>query len=241
MLKKINYISKILITLLAICVSLTGCVSSYNTQDSFCSEIMQSDIASVFEIKSIALPCDSYYCDGKQYAEIVAQFENAGFTNVKIVEQQGDNAKETRINGSVIAVTVNDNIIFSQGEIIDSNSEIKIYYVVSSITETTQQNDNTSSTVSEIQSDVTSTEQEQSIGIAPNINQSRVDSDSEPYSESENETISSNENTSSMVWISENGKRYHNKATCSGMKSPKKVTEEYAEEHGYEPCKRCYR
>lgn len=242
--KRFNNISKILITLLAICISLTGCVSTYDTQNStYSTEIMQSDITNIYESKNIALPCDSYSCDGKQYADVVAQFENAGFTNVKVIEQQGDQAKETRINGSVIAVTVNDNIIFSQGEIIDSNSEIKIYYVVSLISQTTptQQNENASSTISETQSESSTIEKEQSAGITPNTNQSSQKSESESDTETQNETISSAENSSYMVWISENGKRYHNKATCSGMKSPKQVSKEYAEDEGYEPCKRCYK
>ena len=43
-----------------------------------------------------------------------------------------------------------------------------------------------------------------------------------------------------MVWIPQSGKKYHSHAGCSGMKNPKEVTLEEAEEMGYTPCKRCY-
>ena len=64
-------------------------------------------------VENIMLPFYSYYCEGKQYTDIVAQFENAGYTNVMAIAQKADNTKETRVNESVIAVSVNNNIIFS--------------------------------------------------------------------------------------------------------------------------------
>lgn len=42
------------------------------------------------------------------------------------------------------------------------------------------------------------------------------------------------------VWISGSGKKYHSKSDCSNMKSPKKVTKEYAEEKKYTACKKCF-
>lgn len=45
-----------------------------------------------------------------------------------------------------------------------------------------------------------------------------------------------------LVWVpTKGGTKYHNKATCSGMKDPKQVTVEHAEANGYTPCKKCYK
>lgn len=43
-----------------------------------------------------------------------------------------------------------------------------------------------------------------------------------------------------MVWVSENGKKYHQNADCSNMKSPKQLTVSQAEAEGRTPCKKCY-
>lgn len=43
-----------------------------------------------------------------------------------------------------------------------------------------------------------------------------------------------------MVWVPQNGKRYHCKESCSNMNNPRKVTREEAESRGYDPCKTCY-
>ena len=43
-----------------------------------------------------------------------------------------------------------------------------------------------------------------------------------------------------MVWIPATGSKYHSRSDCSGMNNPRQVTLEYAQSHGYEPCKRCY-
>lgn len=44
-----------------------------------------------------------------------------------------------------------------------------------------------------------------------------------------------------LVWIPTNGgKKYHSRSSCSGMKNPDSVSVEYAEAHGYTPCKKCY-
>ena len=43
-----------------------------------------------------------------------------------------------------------------------------------------------------------------------------------------------------MVWISDNGSKYHDRASCSNMNSPYLVTVEEAEAMGRTPCKRCY-
>lgn len=43
------------------------------------------------------------------------------------------------------------------------------------------------------------------------------------------------------VWVSsQGGTKYHSKSSCSGMKNPKEITEDEAEELGYSPCKRCH-
>lgn len=44
-----------------------------------------------------------------------------------------------------------------------------------------------------------------------------------------------------MVWIpTKGGKKYHAKATCSGMKGPEEVTKDEAISRGFTPCKKCY-
>ena len=43
-----------------------------------------------------------------------------------------------------------------------------------------------------------------------------------------------------MVWISENGKKYHSKPSCSNMKDPWQISKSSAERQGYGPCKRCH-
>ena len=48
------------------------------------------------------------------------------------------------------------------------------------------------------------------------------------------------EYTQAFVWIPKSGKKYHNKAECSNMVSPSKVTENEALSLGYTRCKRCY-
>lgn len=44
----------------------------------------------------------------------------------------------------------------------------------------------------------------------------------------------------STVWVSKSGSKYHKDPSCSGMKSPSKLTKSEAESKGYTPCKRCY-
>lgn len=43
-----------------------------------------------------------------------------------------------------------------------------------------------------------------------------------------------------MVWIPRTGKRYHRNDECSGMKEPREVTIQEAEDMGFTPCKNCY-
>ena len=46
---------------------------------------------------------------------------------------------------------------------------------------------------------------------------------------------------SGTVWIPTNGgTKYHKDADCSDMINPQQVSLEYAEAHGFEPCKLCY-
>lgn len=56
----------------------------------------------------------------------------------------------------------------------------------------------------------------------------------------EDVTEAENESEGEMVWISENGGRYHSRSGCSNMKSPTQVTKDYAESIGLTPCKRCH-
>ena len=50
-----------------------------------------------------------------------------------------------------------------------------------------------------------------------------------------------NNNSEDMVWIPTNGgKKYHSHSGCSGMKSPKQVTEKQAKSRGFTACKKCF-
>lgn len=42
------------------------------------------------------------------------------------------------------------------------------------------------------------------------------------------------------VWISESGKKYHSKASCSGMKNPSEVSLSDAQAAGRTACSKCY-
>lgn len=59
----------------------------------------------------------------------------------------------------------------------------------------------------------------------------------ETTTEKSNDSVS---NDDTMVWIPKSPGKYHDKSSCSGMKNPKQVTKEEAEDLGYEPCKKCY-
>lgn len=48
------------------------------------------------------------------------------------------------------------------------------------------------------------------------------------------------ENTVNMVWLPENGTKYHSNSSCSNMDNPRQVTLDEAVNAGYEPCKKCY-
>lgn len=43
-----------------------------------------------------------------------------------------------------------------------------------------------------------------------------------------------------MVWVSENGKRYHRLSDCSNMRSPRQIPEEEAIASGRKPCANCW-
>lgn len=45
---------------------------------------------------------------------------------------------------------------------------------------------------------------------------------------------------SSSVWVSKSGSKYHRDPSCSGMKSPSKISKSEALDRGLTPCKRCY-
>ena len=53
-------------------------------------------------------------------------------------------------------------------------------------------------------------------------------------------TSTDDEDLETMVWIPQQGKRYHNNPACSDMIDPQQVSLFSAKEGGYTPCKRCY-
>mgnify|MGYP000548907582 FL=1 len=56
----------------------------------------------------------------------------------------------------------------------------------------------------------------------------------------EEPVVSNNSGSSTMVWISKSGKKYHRSSSCSNMKNPSQVTLEKAQSLGYTPCSKCY-
>lgn len=48
------------------------------------------------------------------------------------------------------------------------------------------------------------------------------------------------ENTVNMVWLPENGTKYHSNSSCSNMENPRQVPLDEAVNAGYEPCKKCH-
>lgn len=62
---------------------------------------------------------------------------------------------------------------------------------------------------------------------------------SEPSDQPEQITSSEDEAGEKLVWVSEDGNRYHDKSTCSNMENPWQVTVSEAEAMGRTPCGRC--
>jgi len=65
----------------------------------------------------------------------------------------------------------------------------------------------------------------------------------EPTTEAIEETpdiSTDNSKNTQMVWITDNGSKYHSKSGCSNMDNPYQITKEDAQNMGYEPCKRCH-
>ena len=64
--------------------------------------------------------------------------------------------------------------------------------------------------------------------------------DTIPQNNTSNESVPQVAPQENMVWISSSRKKYHSKASCSGMKNPWQVTVDEAISQGKEPCKKCY-
>lgn len=50
----------------------------------------------------------------------------------------------------------------------------------------------------------------------------------------------SNEGSSATVYVSNKGKKYHSKPSCSRMKNPSAISESTAINRGYSPCSKCW-
>ena len=70
--------------------------------------------------------------------------------------------------------------------------------------------------------------------ITPPVTTPNVSTTAKPSSTTENNI------QTTMVWIPVTGTKYHSKKSCSNMENPSQVSIEYAEQLGYEPCKRCH-
>lgn len=233
---------KLLLSLILVLTLCCGCTDNTLNSQSIAenSHYVSQDNVSVVSVSNSELPIDSYDCQGKNYIEISDLFINAGFTNVTLIPQNSDKTKETRVNESVIAVIVNNNVIFSKGALYNSNVEIKIYYVVSDITENVSSV--TSSTASDNVTNSESSSQSNSENNNNNTTGNVTNGSEDPSQISDNEktTVTEQDNQSDTVWVPGKKGKYHKKPTCSGMKSPIEISKEQAEQQGYEPCKRCY-
>lgn len=231
---------KLLSSLILILTLCCGCADNTLNSQSIAenSHFVSQDDVSVVSVSNSELPIDSYDCQGKNYTEIFDLFINADFTNVTLIPQNSNPTKETRVNESVIAVMVNNDVIFSKGALYNSDVEIKIYYVVSDVTENVSSV--TSSTTSNNISNCESGSQSNNNSITANNSANNSSTYSAVSENSVSNDVTSAENQSNTVWVTEKGKKYHSKSTCSGMKSPIEISKEQAEQQGYEPCKRCY-
>lgn len=77
------------------------------------------------------------------------------------------------------------------------------------------------------------------VEITDNMTETSVEETTEPPETTE-EPVVDDTPTTTYVYISQSGSRYHSNPNCSNMKNPSEVTLEYAEEHGYKPCSKCY-
>ncbi len=50
----------------------------------------------------------------------------------------------------------------------------------------------------------------------------------------------SSDQQETMVWVSDSGKKYHSKSSCSNMSNPHQISLSDAQAQGYTPCKKCY-
>ena len=140
-----KHIIKVVVLVSVLCLCFTAC--DYNTDIKTQNKTNVTTSNNSISTENIALPCDSYSCVGKQYNDVVSLFENAGFTNVKAIAQKGESKKETRVNNSVIIVSVDDNVVFSKGPSCRRDAEIKVYYIVSQISQTSESKNYTTSEI----------------------------------------------------------------------------------------------
>lgn len=67
------------------------------------------------------------------------------------------------------------------------------------------------------------------------ITQDRYKVDSEP----EEQVNSSMKPSTTYVWVTETGKKYHYSSSCSGMNNPTSISIDSARSEGYTPCSKC--
>lgn len=219
-----------------ILISLFGCETTVE-QDvvkDINSSISESSFSNTIGSVTAVLPFDSYYCSGKSYSEIKTELLNAGFTNVTLVPQIADNDKETRVTDTVIAVLINGNVLFESGGAYNSDVEIKIYYVVSNVTDSSNYDSSSGADVSSESSTITENNSSENSSQTTENNSS-----TETVISSKSDVVASNSQNAETVWISKSGKKYHVKSSCSGMKSATAITKSEAVSQGYEPCKKC--
>lgn len=184
----------------------------YITEASAVSKASESESDS----KKIQVPSASSMCEGKNYSEVVESFRAAGFTNVTASSYESDQSNENFIEGCVMLVSIEDDLVFDGNAKYEPDAEVNIYYA-------------------------SSPKETQAVTTAGSSA-----ADTSYHSDKSNDRNSvtvpdETETEGELVWVPVNGgTKYHSREGCSNMKDPIQVSLDTAIENGYTPCGRCH-
>lgn len=132
LLKKLKQLLSWLL-IIATILCFTGCSNeSDDVSNDFDLSIEETTVSntSVDDVlERIKVPKSSVECEGALYDELVQSFTDAGFTNVKTVPNEIEYTDEFE-NGSVVAVSIDDEPIFESGAEFGAGATIVIQYRV---------------------------------------------------------------------------------------------------------------
>lgn len=193
-----------------------------NTDESGSSseaEVTDEEIAAESDAEQMSAPISSVDCEGLILDEVVALFEEAGFTNIVSTSYELQTSDTNRKDYEVVIV-MSDSNPFEKGDEMASDSEIQIAYIM--LTETEKDD-----IVTPAETDSTGEE---------------VTRDNSEKSQNEVIVPDSDDKGDNLVWVPTNGgTKYHSKENCSQMVDPRHITEEHAIRNGYEPCGICFK